>query len=203
MPLVSTIARNAFQSTPPTRGATFSVKLSRLILFISIHAPHTGGDPPPTDPAHIGHNFNPRPPHGGRRILYAKTANFSNFNPRPPHGGRRLTHIRGLRAAVISIHAPHTGGDLLAVLTPPDWVTFQSTPPTRGATARLPQPRPHGRNFNPRPPHGGRPMWSSVPVSVAQFQSTPPTRGATRLDAMERSQDKAFQSTPPTRGATD
>ena len=81
-------------------------------------------------------------------------------------------------------------------------VTFQSTPPARGATAKLDEmeayynisihaPREGGdaisRNkstkaayFNPRPPRGGRRNSSKNIAVVSLFQSTPPARGATK-----------------------
>ena len=33
-------------------------------------------------------NFNPLPPHGGRRCTASTTRNTAHFNPLPPHGGR-------------------------------------------------------------------------------------------------------------------
>ena len=105
-------------------------------------------------------NFNPRPPRGGRlltsltsalrrlfqstppargatRVFPKNSNNKRNFNPRPPRGGRQ----RGRRhqnggSAPISIHAPREGGDTAQEFAV-QIGTFQSTPPARGATARL------------------------------------------------------------------
>ena len=79
-------------------------------------------------------NFNPRPPHGGRRgvlvglvssVAFQSTpsawrATFESlrgvqvvedFNPRPPHGGRRRCHRWRRRKTPISIHALRMEGD--------------------------------------------------------------------------------------------
>ena len=101
----------------------------------------------------------------------------------------------------ISIHAPREGGDILLV--------------TRS---------PLHRDFNPRPPRGGRPGSPRHWCAYTGFQSTPPARGATLPDhATGRNalhfnprpprggrrhtycrihSTQKFQSTPPARGAT-
>ena len=33
-------------------------------------------------------NFNPLPPHGGRRQQFRRSQSMFHFNPLPPHGGR-------------------------------------------------------------------------------------------------------------------
>ena len=60
-------------------------------------------------------DFNPRPPHGGRRWIAAAVPEArQNFNPRPPHGGRRQT------------------GSVAVLLA-----KFQSTPSAWRATAKM------------------------------------------------------------------
>ena len=56
----------AFQSTPSVGRATLIVS---QFLFISS-------------------DFNPRPPWGGRQLIFAAVGVEHNFNPRPPWGGR-------------------------------------------------------------------------------------------------------------------
>ena len=103
-------------------------------------------------------------------------------------------------------------------------VSFQSTPPARGATTFQAWVLGLYSNFNPRPPRGGRhSRFSSLPWA-AIFQSTPPARGATcrsgrtrtmrsdfnprpprggrRPDGKQCYEAIEFQSTPPARGAT-
>ena len=100
---------------------------------------------------------------------------------------------------------------------------FQSTPPARGATAKL-QPSFSIRSisihapregsditlapglrymayFNPRPPRGERRVPLVDLVNDFLFQSTPPARGATR-QLSRQTNVRIFQSTPPARGAT-
>ena len=80
--------------------------------------------------------------------------------------------------ATISIHAPRTGSDLRICCIPI-------------ATC----------HFNPRSPHGERPMrWNSSCI-IARFQSTLPARGATPANARNPGA-QGFQSTLPARGAT-
>ena len=56
--------------------------------------------------------------------------------------------------------------------------------------------------FNPRPPRGGRPALPTCSATSSIFQSTPPARGATwPVWAISRN-PSGFQSTPPARGAT-
>ena len=58
----------------------------------------------------------------------------------------------------ISIHAPRAGGDLV----------FDTVDGLK-------------RNFNPRPPRGGRQVYTGLSLFSLGFQSTPPARGATTL----------------------
>ena len=171
-----------FQSTPSvgraTNGSTF--------------------EPP------LFHDFNPRPPWGGRRFTtLAKTWDLSfqstpsvgratidcddgavwlkNFNPRPPWGGRLRT----------------------CPLLPCPRATFQSTPSVGRATAltgsiqtrkyiSIHALRGEGdtpasaalsviRYFNPRPPWGGRHRLVNFIAKSVKFQSTPSVGRATRL----------------------
>ena len=101
---------------------------------------------------------------------------------------------------------------------------FQSTPPARGATAKAVMARRPGRNFNPRPPRGGRPCvlhaeLGKGPISIhapreggdgafsqyreshRYFNPRPPRGG--RLKGITAGRHPLlFQSTPPARGAT-
>ena len=101
----------SFQSTPSAWRATYKMILRPVSLPISIHALRMEGDQAPCRPYRTDCNFNPRPPHGGRRrarprsikrrrisihalrmegdsITWTTRSARRNFNPRPPHGGR-------------------------------------------------------------------------------------------------------------------
>ena len=194
--------RKQFQSTPPARGAT---------------AGRSGADGQPL--------FQSTPPARG-----ATTAVQEDFRRleisihAPREGGDGLRILRRSGHAGISIHAPREGGDAIGMIVWDASVIFQSTPPARGATIAFVRDVLTPRDFNPRPPRGGRlpPGSSSNFLSIISihapreggdcgrhicsagwclFQSTPPARGATKaLSFIAHSQE--FQSTPPARGAT-
>ena len=148
-------------------------------------------------------DFNPRSPHGERRASwlsayahsgisihaprtgsdhYSPISNTTtmDFNPRSPHGERRWHFLRRFaRHGNISIHAPRTGSDLGQPVREPQRKQFQSTLPARGATF-LPADGGKGDYFNPRSPHGERPVCSDTRSHLQDtFQSTLPARGAT------------------------
>ena len=101
-------------------------------------------------------NFNPRPPRGGRPHTPKSLTWNTNFNPRPPRGGRPPVKRLNFLRFYISIHAPREGGDQQTILRQGLDYTFQSTPPARGATKRFCTVFGPIRDFNPRPPRGGR-----------------------------------------------
>ena len=168
-----------FQSTLPARGATSLGQIGAQGGEISIHAPRTGSD-------EHGH----------------KTAD----------------------GQPISIHAPRTGSDAHAPPSAPAGYPFQSTLPARGATAMcamlqvpplfqstLPargatwtccRSSAAQTHFNPRSPHGERPIEGINWAGIGEFQSTLPARGATPLRT-STGRALVFQSTLPARGATD
>ena len=56
-------------------------------------------------------NFNPRPPCGGRRSIFAGPRSCLRFQSTPPMRGATWPPVCGRTANRISIHAPHAGGD--------------------------------------------------------------------------------------------
>ena len=169
-----------FQSTLPARGATQRRKGGKRSNRISIHAPRTGSDPDERDYKQLyiisihaprtgsdlwyidcGNreaHFNPRSPHGERRVLAPDTTfHMNHFNPRSPHGERRPPSARA--------SSPKR---------------FQSTLPARGATATRGLASTSASHFNPRSPHGERLPRSYSLFFSFRFQSTLPARGATR-----------------------
>ena len=141
----------------PHAGGDRTAYLFLDALEISIHAPHAGGDPCGAGSSFALFVFQSTPPMQGATRCHRMRARLGlDFNPRPPCRGRPDKTM------------PFTG---VAV--------FQSTPPMQGATrchrmrARL------GLDFNPRPPCRGRPDKTMPFTGVAVFQSTPPMQGAT------------------------
>ena len=87
------IRRPAFQSTPPARGATCSLRsASPPVLPISIHAPREGGD------------------QGARRLRHR-----GDISIHAPREGGDAGEIKNTEERYhISIHAPREGGDFTA-----------------------------------------------------------------------------------------
>ena len=87
------------------------------VVSISIHAPREGGDVLEMCPIRLKMvDFNPRPPRGGR-----PAAILAIYSPR----------------VAISIHAPREGGDIIPCFLNGAKLSFQSTPPARGATLMM------------------------------------------------------------------
>ena len=145
-----------FQSTPPARGATccrrscFPVcwyfnprppRGGRLFCFYSVivsrtfqSTPPARGATPPYFYAYPGSlYFNPRPPRGGRLSLHHYLITNMLFQSTPPARGATISSSDSWGTTNISIHAPREGGDIENVI-------YQKP----------------GRDFNPRPPRGGR-----------------------------------------------
>ena len=79
----------------------------------------------------------------------------------------------------ISTHAPRTGSDYLSLKT----IDLTG-------------------DFNPRSPHGERPVVHFARMTQSVFQPTLPARGATRHERRRRPTRTLFQPTLPARGAT-
>ena len=169
-----------FQSTLPSRGATWVSAILRVERAISIHAPLAGSDPPGLSGVPQLGNFNPRSPRGERPPdwdLAGKAVEFQStlpsrgatiglwalcfltldFNPRSPRGERRekLIHLT-------------TSGN------------FNPRSP-RGERPRIINSLTRSQNFNPRSPRGERPILPHTTAKYKEFQSTLPSRGATQL----------------------
>ena len=80
-------------------------------------------------------NFNPRSPHGERQSSSGRRPAERRFQSTLPARGATRALLRACPVCMISIHAPRTGSDL---------------PSASG--------RPADSNFNPRSPHGERPI---------------------------------------------
>ena len=132
--------RKAFQSTSPVWRTTTNALDARVDMLISIHVPRVEDD-----------------------SYFAPLLSFqSDFNPRPPCGGRQKNCTIPSWLNFISIHVPRVEDDFAPMKTCFTSALFQSTSPVWRTTSR---PRAAGRkhrNFNPRPPCGGRPCRGSA-----------------------------------------
>ena len=146
-------------------------------------------------------NFNPRSPCGERRrirpgqthdgniSIHAPRAgsdscytaglyNPAHFNPRSPCGERHDRDRHSGSRDAISIHAPRAGGDDVQYIHYSLFMEFQSTPPVRGATLYLRILQLGSRDFNPRPPCGGRLFSRHAAFAVLMdFNPRPPCGG--------------------------
>ena len=167
-----------FNPRPPRGGRRQIKKEGSRTAAISIHAPREGGDRSPAHPDGQKRDFNPRPPRGGRRRHICSAMSYSRFQSTPPARGATRHPLAATR------------GNFL----------FQSTPPARGATTTRPvsdiarrisihAPREGGDNpyrlifvfgkkdFNPRPPRGGRHHATISIITDNDFNPRPPRGG--------------------------
>ena len=202
---------------------------SRATPFIAINfhfnpRPPWGGRPEYYVFACRAENFNPRPPWGGRpdyikdsttRVLfqstpsvgratlwrYSKLRESKTFQSTPSVGRATNEQMEMLLSAAISIHALRGEGD-----------RHRAEDTDVGKAISIHALRGEGdqmfalstyffKNFNPRPPWGGRRSETEKAISVRVFQSTPSVGRATP-ERCDRYDYKAFQSTPSVGRAT-
>ncbi len=176
-----------FQSTLPSRGATVTIGSVQSLQRISIHAPLAGSDMDSS----FGQtcnltNFNPRSPRGERQVLADIYLLIRKFQSTLPSRGATAWEGNPMAGTAISIHAPLAGSDILqegsysgCIYFNPrsprgerrlkyrintERKVFQSTLPSRGATATL----------------------CSREIFLERFQSTLPSRGATGSGSVMR-----------------
>ena len=147
---------SSFQSTLPARGATrFRLIVSYALKFQST-LPARGATIPARPCRKWGGNFNPRSPHGERRLpLTGLLLGYKFQSTLPARGATALLLLRYL-IQLISIHAPRTGSDKCHRLHPYAMTYFNPRSPhgerpKEGRDGTLPLV-----NFNPRSPHGER-----------------------------------------------
>ena len=146
-----------FQSTPPARGATAVIGYVGDICAISIHAPREGGDLPIGEAFSGVLLFQSTPPARGATLMI-NSFSMPDFliSIHAPREGGDIPATSDCKRVVISIHAPREGGDVYKEYSRNGLQKFQSTPPARGATGPKGRNNTITKNFNPRPPRGGR-----------------------------------------------
>ena len=149
--------------------------------------------------------FNPLPPHGGRPVtnpfLLAENVFQStpsawretncyidqactarNFNPLPPHGGRPGATVKIIAVNKKFQSTPSAWRETAdCVIIESQSRTFQSTPSAWRETRNYAWHGYASGNFNPLPPHGGRPPGNCLLPQHIQFQSTPSAWRETRF----------------------
>ena len=139
------------------RGATRSRARHRVVLAVSIHAPHARGDKAWYFRARYYRGFQSTPlMRGATRRISAPDRRTSCFNPRPSCEGRQgCRPCQCLRFRSFNPR-PSCAGRPPSALSAALWNSeFQSTPLMRGAT-HPPCHREAWRGFNPRPSCEGR-----------------------------------------------
>ena len=216
-----------FQSTLPAWGATFLSRYDNQIWqYFNPRSPH--GERLCYSKRFIWckHDFNPRSPHGERLCEDMRERQRSAyFNPRSPHGERLFSGATSQHATPFQSTLPAWGATPVTPSTP-FVMQFQSTLPAWGATLTCSVHPLAGKDisihaprmgsdsavlcllaslrlyFNPRSPHGERPLTLSIQSSRKKvFQSTLPAWGATNTCEKYKT-NKIFQSTLPAWGAT-
>ncbi len=124
-------------------------------------------------------HFNPRSPHGERRLHAQHAKHRGDFNPRSPHGERQCLGNCVSRGDAFQSTLPARGATWRLSHCHSNTKTFQSTLPARGATLPLITLYIQFVYFNPRSPHGERHATCKTRRLLAPFQSTLPARGAT------------------------
>ena len=166
---------------------------------ISIHAPRKGGDLIHSILATPQNDFNPRPPRGGRRKTVLHGIRINLISIHAPREGGDDSGIGPLDKRLISIHAPREGGDLVVNTVDSLKRDFNPRPPRGGRLPVVLHLLRYG-HFNPRPPRGGRPQLVYTVTTLLQFQSTPPARGATAAGQSLRRCIFNFNPRPPRGG---
>ena len=196
------VTRSPFQSTLPARGATTSAAIA----------------------ANCTRYFNPRSPHGERPSSAPSTAPESSISIHAPRTGSDEDKYVMQAMHYISIHAPRTGSDLYVGSHSAAYSAFQSTLPARGATGIRSMVIFAASHFNPRSPHGERPVSLCTASRSPAISIHAPRTGSDAADlccgfirhaisihAPRTGSDvvrvrgtvvRIFQSTLPARGAT-
>ena len=145
---------------------------------ISIHAPRTGSDLRTGKNRNAACYFNPRSPHGERRLSRASLFFFVDFNPRSPHGERQGFKSSRGSPRNFNPRSPH-GERLDDPFDMVERIEFQSTLPARGATVTRPTKCNRCEISIHAPRTGSDAGWLISSAITSVFQSTLPARGAT------------------------
>ena len=183
--------------------------------------PPRGGRPVLTLMTANGCSFQSTPPARGATLFCSRYSSDKRFQSTPPARGATLNFSAFFGLSLISIHAPREGGDDAVNITP-DTELISIHAPREGGDAPLTKilrnlsisihaPREGGdwvsvrgpatyRDFNPRPPRGGRPPFPDfAPLPADHFNPRPP-RGGRRRICSNHGQTQHFNPRPPRGG---
>ena len=126
--------------------------------------------------------FNPRAPHGARRYGIVQWTYWSRFqSTRPAWGATRAAQRDGQRARFQSTRPAWGATRVFSLELLPRFISIHAPRMGRDPLEYRHIRRP--RHFNPRAPHGARPVSRLNAAASARFQSTRPAWGATTLAA--------------------
>ena len=169
-----------FQSTLPARGATVINSLLISDSRISIHAPRTGSD---TDKASINSRLTisiHAPRTGSDRCIRRLCSKCCYFNPRSPHGERRLTQATLTRTDGFQSTLPARGATDSVTRSQLIFANFNPRSP-HGERPGKSRPSKIVLSFQSTLPARGATLSSARRVVSTSFQSTLPARGATEI----------------------
>ncbi len=133
------------------------------------------------------HYFNPRPPWGGRPLLYLVIPRTLSFQSTPSVGRATYLHEQGSAIEDPFQSTPSVGRATFSRLGRQHHKhQFQSTPSVGRATSLEGKAIADKSDFNPRPPWGGRPALAGVKCCKFIFQSTPSVGRATIVALLSR-----------------
>ncbi len=164
-----------FQPTHPSRGATSFYGRPCMVQgrFQPTH-PSRGATIPMFSQCQRPFYFNPRTPHGVRLAPSATVVHPEPFQPTHPSRGATPIDFRPDHLVEISTHAPLTGCD---------------TGRSNGWRQR--------RNFNPRTPHGVRPLNTAKTRLDSCISTHAPLTGCDLQDDRAESQRRHFNPRTP------
>ena len=149
-------------------------------------------------------DFNPRSPHGERREAAAALRRGAEFQSTLPARGatRHCNPADAPQPEIFQPTLPARGATVGAdVLFHPAFRISIHAPRTGSDSRRLPPPLLR-RNFNPRSPHGERPLTSDKTPSAFVYFNPRSPHGERRANLPHALLHCTFQSTLPARGAT-
>ena len=208
---------------PRTGSDTMGYVLDGVLVSISTHAPRTGSDRCVCARWTTWRHFNPRSPHGERRLLRGAVRLGQQISTHAPRTGSDQAAAEAQKRDKISTHAPRTGSDADAVaervavkisthaprtgsddVPPPcvaECVAFQPTLPARGATEVRRAAAAHHR-ISTHAPRTGSDANSARASRTPAISTHAPRTGSDTPDDDRCTVAAEFQPTLPARGAT-
>ena len=219
------VSLEIFQPTLPARGATKRNDLVARGLIFQPTLPARGATVYDRAMCALLEDFNPRSPHGERRDAGTKRGTSRQFQPTLPARGATRIEAKDEKIAAqfqptlpargatsphrgvgsrhaISTHAPRTGSDRRWGNDNYFFIIISTHAPRTGSDMYRSNLRAIPIYFNPRSPHGERPL-RTYPVDVRGTISThAPRTGSDALEKIGTRPAESFQPTLPARGAT-